>query len=265
MRFAQNQRLGPSNRDLTKHVSVCVLVANLNPWEGVLVIEYVISLYDKGGPVIATLAVLSVVALSVALQKLWLFTSTGLGRHEKIREAMLLWKRNQGLQAIELLQAQKSPTAMTVRHTLQGLYYSPDRQALVREDIDRVAGEELAKARKGIRLLETIAQIAPLLGLFGTILGMIEAFQALQSAGANVDPSALAGGIWVALLTTAAGLALAIPASMVATWFDTLVDAEQQAIESMVTSLLTGEITAVSLNQSTSGLSATLTADHANS
>lgn len=228
-------------------------------------IEYVLSLYDKGGPVIAILAVLSVVAVAVILQKLWLFSSTGMGRHEKIREAMLLWKRNQGLQAIKLLQVQKNAAAVTVRHTLQGLHYSPDRQDLVREDIDRVAGEELAKARKGIRLLETIAQIAPLLGLFGTILGMIEAFQALQSAGANVDPSALAGGIWVALLTTAAGLALAIPASMIATWFDTLVDAEQQAIESMVTSLLTGEITTVPLDRPTASLSASLTADHANS
>jgi biopolymer transport protein ExbB len=227
-------------------------------------IEYVLSLYDKGGPVIAILAVLSVVALSVILQKLWHFTSTGLGRHEKIREAMLHWKRNQGPQAIKHLQAQKSPAAITVRHALQGLLYSPDKQELVREDIDRVAGEELAKARKGIRLLETIAQIAPLLGLFGTILGMIEAFQALQGAGASVDPSALAGGIWIALLTTAAGLALAIPTTMVATWLDTLVEAEQQATESMVTSLLTSEITAVPLGQPTAGLSATLTADHAN-
>ena len=57
----------------------------------------------------------------------------------------------------------------------------------------------------GFRLLDTIGQTAPLLGLFGTVLGMIDAFQALQEAGQAVDPSLLAGGIWVALLTTAAG------------------------------------------------------------
>ena len=62
------------------------------------------------------------------------------------------------------------------------------------------------------RTLELIGLIAPLLGLLGTILGMITAFKALQSSGAQADPAVLAGGIWEALLTTAFGLAVAIPA-----------------------------------------------------
>ena len=65
-----------------------------------------------------------------------------------------------------------------------------------------------------------MAQIAPLLGLFGTVLGMIDAFRALQSAGTAVDPTVLAGGIWVALLTTAAGLAVAMPTSLLLTWLE---------------------------------------------
>ena len=68
--------------------------------------------------------------------------------------------------------------------------------------------------------MDTVAQLAPLLGLFGTVLGMIEAFQSLQTAGAGVDPSLLAGGIWVALVTTAVGLAVAMPTSMVLSWFE---------------------------------------------
>lgn len=67
---------------------------------------------------------------------------------------------------------------------------------------------------------------------------MIEAFQALQGAGNAVDPSLLAGGIWVALLTTAVGLAVAMPVSLVLTWFETRLENERVAIETMTTSLL---------------------------
>ena len=63
-----------------------------------------------------------------------------------------------------------------------------------------------------MRGLEVIASLSPLLGLLGTVLGMIKAFVRLESAGTKVDPAILAGGIWEALLTTAFGLSVAIPA-----------------------------------------------------
>ncbi len=66
-----------------------------------------------------------------------------------------------------------------------------------------------------------------MLGLFGTVLGMIEAFQALQAAGNQVDPSQLAGGIWVALLTTAVGLIIAIPTAMSLAWLESRVEKER--------------------------------------
>ena len=86
--------------------------------------------------------------------------------------------------------------------------------------IEAEADARFSRLERGFRFLDTVAQVAPLLGLFGTVLGMIEAFQALQEAGSQVDPSLLAGGIWVALLTTAAGLAVAMPASVVLSWFE---------------------------------------------
>jgi len=75
-----------------------------------------------------------------------------------------------------------------------------------------VAADHLDRLKNGMRTLEFIATVSPLMGLLGTVLGMIEAFQALQNAGSQVDPSILSGGIWVALLTTAVGLIVAIPA-----------------------------------------------------
>jgi hypothetical protein len=85
----------------------------------------------------------------------------------------------------------------------------------------------MARVERGFRLLDSIAQIAPLLGLFGTVLGMIAAFQALQASGQSVDPAALAGGIWVALLTTAGGLAIAMPTSLALTWLESRTEADR--------------------------------------
>ena len=95
-----------------------------------------------------------------------------------------------------------------------------------------------ARLERGFRLLDSVAQLAPLLGLFGTVLGMISAFQALQEAGSQVDPSILAGGIWVALLTTAVGLAVAMPTSLLLTWFESRVARESELLERALTIVL---------------------------
>ncbi|MEL6288698.1 MAG: MotA/TolQ/ExbB proton channel family protein [Pseudomonadota bacterium] len=113
---------------------------------------------------------------------------------------------------------------------------------IVLEDAERVAMDQLARVRRYLRVLDSIAQIAPLLGLFGTVIGMMSAFQALQTSGADADPAVLAGGIWVALITTAVGLAVAIPTSFALYWFEGRIDAETTIIESLVTSLFTGRL-----------------------
>jgi biopolymer transport protein ExbB len=108
-----------------------------------------------------------------------------------------------------------------------------------RDETTRVARGALMDAGSGLRALDLIATIAPLVGLLGTVLGMIEAFQALQDSGARADPSALAGGIWEALLTTAAGMAVAIPASMALSWFDSINDRLAHDFDDLATRVLT--------------------------
>ena len=104
--------------------------------------------------------------------------------------------------------------------------------------LEAEAEMRFARLERGFRYLDSVAQLAPLLGLFGTVLGMIEAFQALQDAGSQVDPSILAGGIWVALLTTAVGLVVAMPTSIVLNWFEARMDNERviagQAIQTVM-------------------------------
>ena len=90
--------------------------------------------------------------------------------------------------------------------------------------------------------LQVIATIAPLLGLLGTVFGMIEAFQQMEMAGKNVDPSVLSGGIWEALLTTAVGLSVAIPIVVFESYFRNIVETFKNNIESAVTKVLTSQI-----------------------
>lgn len=173
------------------------------------------NIVSLGGPVIAILIAMSVLTLAVTLYKLWQFGTSGVGRHKVLSDALAAWDRGDPDAARQRLQDSRSYLAPLVgaamdARVMQGLEGRLDAEAEL----------ALAGLERGFRLLDTVAQLAPLLGLFGTVLGMIEAFQSLQSAGSSVDPALLAGGIWVALLTTATGLAVAMPTSMVLAWLE---------------------------------------------
>ncbi|WP_282119669.1 MotA/TolQ/ExbB proton channel family protein [Ruegeria atlantica] len=170
---------------------------------------------DLGGPVVAILIAMSVVTVAVTLYKLWQFAASGVGRHRVLSEALAAWDAGDPKTAHARLDKSRSYLAPLVRVAMN----ASDTPGLDQR-LDAEAGLALAGLERGFRLLDTVAQLAPLLGLFGTVLGMIEAFRSLQSAGSSVDPSLLAGGIWVALLTTAVGLAVAMPTSMLLSWFE---------------------------------------------
>ena len=180
-------------------------------------------LIETGGPVIAIIAVISVATLAVVLYKLWQFRASGVGRHHALRAAVAAWDRGEAQAAHRTLTESRSYLAPVIARAFAG----DPRDAVTTRRIEAEAEARFSRLERGFRFLDTVAQVAPLLGLFGTVLGMIEAFQALQAAGSQVDPSLLAGGIWVALLTTAAGLAVAMPASVVLSWFDARLAAER--------------------------------------
>lgn len=122
----------------------------------------------------------------------------------------------------------------------------PDR--IVREEVERRASGLVRSWRSYLPALEAIGSISPLLGLFGTVLGMIEAFQALEKAGAKVDPSILSGGIWQALFTTGVGLAVAIPSVLAYIWLDRKANSKVSELEDRITRVFTGLSIAESTN-----------------
>ena len=212
--------------------------------DGIGIFYAIGDLFDLGGPVVIILAALSVISVAIMLAKLWQFRFGRLNRHGPARHAAQLWSAGNKAEALRVAESDSAPAAQAVAHVMRGLLRVKGETELVREDVERVCAKLLRKAGSGLRALEAITQVAPLLGLFGTVIGMIEAFQALHNAGASVDPALLAGGIWVALLTTAVGLAVAIPASLANSWFESRVDEAAAEMEDLITGILTGNVTA---------------------
>ncbi len=106
-----------------------------------------------------------------------------------------------------------NPVAKVMLSALEAIDKPNISLDVAKEEISRVGSAELRYLESHMRGLELVANIAPLLGLLGTVIGMVEAFSALeQASGSHINPSLLAGGIWTALLTTVAGLSVAIPA-----------------------------------------------------
>jgi biopolymer transport protein ExbB len=208
------------------------------------IMETIRSLLELGGPVVAILLVISIFAVALIGLKLFQFLRERVGASGKPEKALHLWSHGRYGEARQLAESGAGAANAALAATMRLAARSVPKSA-IEEEVGRIAIAKLHDLQRGFRALDAIAQIAPLLGLFGTVLGMIEAFQQLQSAGNTVDPSILAGGIWVALLTTAVGLAVAMPVSLALTWFETRLEDERVAIETLTAGVLSAQAMAL--------------------
>lgn len=170
-----------------------------------------------GGPVVALLLLLSVIASAVVFYRLILMVM----QQDRSPDADTLMNQlRHGTPDLQSLSGALSPRLRVIRTTCETLQNPQLSAEQMRSEVYRLVRNQVQQLGTGLRTLEVIATVAPLLGLFGTVLGMIEAFRAMEAAGAQVDPSALSGGIWQALLTTAVGLGVAIPVSLIHSFFE---------------------------------------------
>lgn len=189
-----------------------------------------------GGPAMWAIAALSVLTLALILWKIFDLLLAGAwsgGTHTRV--AIAAWAAGDLGAAQAELAGRRSLRARLARAAMAALQDPGLDSDSAKAETARVARALLAQARAGLRGLELAATIGPLLGLLGTVTGMIAAFQALQEAGNRADPATLAGGIWEALLTTAAGMAVAIPAQIALTWFEAVVDRLRHDMEDAAT------------------------------
>lgn len=203
-------------------------------------------LLDMGGPVVALLLLMSVVAIAIALLKLWQFHAMRLGRYRFVEGCLASLQRGDYDAALAELAAERNPIARVMEAAVRGQARAGDTAELAREEATRVATGYLDTLRSYLRGLEVIGSLAPLLGLLGTVLGMIEAFRELEGAGSQVDPALLSGGIWEALLTTAVGLAVAIPAVILLNLLEARIERFRHRMEDAVTRVFTQGIPAES-------------------
>ncbi len=201
--------------------------------------ETLLAFLTRGGPVLWIIAGLSVLTLALILWKLWQLARLGAWGGSTTQSALDAWAKQETDTAIAAVTHRRSLRARLALAAMRARLNPALTDATAREVTGAQARADLVAARQGLRALELIATTAPLLGLLGTVLGMIDAFQTLQDAGNRADPAALAGGIWEALLTTAAGMAVAIPAGVALTWFESIAANLQQDMEATATRVFT--------------------------
>jgi len=169
-------------------------------------------LFHQGGPVMYILLALSVLATTIVLLKSFQFLRCGLHRTGFVEEVMKMVQAGELRQGLAVLERKRNPVAKVMASALR---CGADPSMMPRDmeaEVSRVGSGQIRHLESWLRGLSAIAHLSPLLGLLGTVTGMIAAFIQLQEAGSRVDPAMLSGGIWEALLTTAFGLAVAIPA-----------------------------------------------------
>ncbi len=195
-----------------------------------------------GGPVLVILFILSTIALAIIIIKLLQFAILRVRDQKFVTLVLNHYQSGRIQDALLVLGKRRSPVARVLEVAIRGQQRRDLSEHVIREEVDRVATEHLEQLRSYLRGLEVIATLSPLLGLLGTVLGMIEAFQQLEQAGNRINPSILSGGIWEALLTTAAGLAIAIPVLAVLNWLERVVQRTAHTMESAATQVFTAAI-----------------------
>ncbi len=173
----------------------------------------VVDYFSRGGPVMYVLLCLSIYGVTVIMYKIYQFWNAGMFMHNSFIDKAVQEIREGDIQkASRTLSRVKGPIARIMRVALDCVANREISQRSKEAEIARVGAADIRYLESHLRGLEMIANVGPLLGLLGTVMGMVTAFSKLEAAGARVDPSLFAGGIWEAFLSTVAGLVVAIPA-----------------------------------------------------
>ena len=191
-----------------------------------------------GGPVLAVLFLISIIATATSIFKIIQFFRLGVGKHSTANAALAKWNIGEKKIAYDIAAKSTSPLSRVAAQTMHSLGLAPEHSEIAKEQAIHVAKGVLNQLSRYMRILESVVQAAPMLGLLGTVLGMIDAFGELAKGDGAVDPSQLAGGIFVALSTTALGLIIAIPFYFIANWLESRIESERVAMEATISAIL---------------------------
>jgi biopolymer transport protein ExbB len=166
------------------------------------------TLLTKGGPMIWVLLLASAAAIVIFIERLLYYHRAQINSAEFLTGVKNVLKRDNVVEALSICDATPGPVARLVKSAI--LNRERGREG-IREALEDAGLVEVPRLEEKLNLLATIAQLAPLLGLLGTVLGFVRIFSTLQQEGKFASMELLSAGIWEALICTAAGLAVAIP------------------------------------------------------
>jgi biopolymer transport protein ExbB len=173
--------------------------------------DFSYSIFAQGGPVMWLLVVVGVVAFAIFVERALFLHKGQIRSTEFLNGIRNLLEKERLMEALTVCEETPGPVAAVVK---AGLRHAGDDEQAMRFAIQEAALVELPVLERRINSLAAIAQIAPLLGLLGTLLGMIKTFWLFNQGGNYATPAVLSAGMWEALLATAAGLSIAIPAHL---------------------------------------------------
>ena len=168
-------------------------------------------LINKGGPMMYLIVLASILAFGVVIERMYTLNKARIDADKFMDGIIGVLKRNKIIEAVEMCNKTPGPVAHIIK---AGILKHDRSRPEIKEAVEEAAELEIPRLERHLPILATIAHITPLLGLLGTVTGMIRSFQIIQAKAASmvpVNPGDLAGGIWEALLATVAGLSVAIP------------------------------------------------------
>ena len=200
-------------------------------------------LIELGGKLVIVQLTVSVLGLAIVMFKALQFLGVRDGQLRALHKAIDTWEGGNPKQGQEMIKRNALGFARDVEYALKRL--RPDNVELVREELYRRARVFLQPLHDHLPTIEIIYYIAPLLGLLGTVTGIIASFQALEASGAANDAAKLAGGIWEALLCTGVGLSMAIPFAVLHSLLETRLNHIVAGVEDIIARVFTTELDVV--------------------
>ncbi|MDC0161106.1 MotA/TolQ/ExbB proton channel family protein [Gemmatimonadales bacterium] len=182
-----------------------------------------LTLFSDGGLMMYPLVLCSMISVGVMIAKFFTLRIAHRGTHRVLVDVDELVLRGDVVGAIEVCRNTPGPASAILLAGLRRIQGKKLNEGELESAVSTVGTIELSFLERGLVILATIANVAPLMGFLGTVYGMVMAFAAIEAAG-TVDPATVAGGIKVALLTTAAGLVIAVPVNIAYNFFVTRID-----------------------------------------
>jgi biopolymer transport protein ExbB len=182
-----------------------------------------LTLFADGGAMMYPLVLCSLIALGVVIAKIWTLWLAHRHTNRVLAEVEEAARAGRLEEAAGIAAATPGPAAAILLAGLKRIRRVSVNEGEVEQAVTTTGAIELSFLERGLVVLATVANVAPLMGFLGTVAGMILAFASIEAAG-DVDPALVAGGIKVALLTTATGLTIAIPVNIAYNYFVTRID-----------------------------------------